>query len=815
MLADDLSNKNENLERYKERLTNFSQEFELGLFLFIARKNIFWVMLFVSIALAAAFVYIRYTPPVYESNTIIQIKQENNMSKVLELDKLQEMQDISGEIELLRSKVILKKVIAKLPLQVAYYNQGTVLQYELYKSSPYQVELISYDSSFIDIPVFIEFENEKQFTLEYKYAGKEYSIKGETGKSLVADHFNIVITVSDFNSIAQQQNAVKQNAQFFKFNSVESLTNYYVKNLEVKLLNSAAKTVQILFKDFNSLKAADIVNGIAEEYINYDVERKSESAKNVLAFIDEQLSFVYDRLKDSETSIQSFKTENKLTSDKDIITTNIERLSIIENEIMNVELEERVLQEIEKSIRKSEKEMDVYNIIPLLTGTKFEDNLSSMVKQLQDLLMQKETYYFDATKSSPQIKALDYKIDIQKKLLLESIANVSAAVSNKKKGLIQKAQSIESTFANAPSKEVEFARLLRHFSINEKFYTLLMEKRTEFSILKASFVPQNVVLERGFPSHSPVAPQKKLIYAAALLTAILIGLLLIIVRYLMHNTISSLNEIVKHTNASVSVLGIIPKYKNDIPVSQLVVNKNPKSIIAESFRTIRSNMQFISNTPGAKLVAISSTISGEGKTFIAINIAGIIAYSGKKVVILDLDMRKPKIHLGFGVQNIKGMSTILIEKDSIENCIQHSVMDNLDFITAGPIPPNPSELIISERMEQILDELKTKYDFVIVDNPPVGLVTDGISIIQKADYPIYVFRADYSKKNFIHNLDRLINENKVKHLSVVLNGVDIDRSAYGYNYGYGYGYGYGYTSDYYNDMERKKKKTLKERIFGE
>lgn len=815
MLTDELSIKNESFERYKERLTNFSQEFELGLFLFIARKNLFWVFLFIIISIVAAFVYIRYTPPVYESSSIIQIKQENNMSKVLELDKLQEMQDISGEIELLRSKIILKKVIAKLPLQISYYNQGTVLQYELYKSVPYHIEIISLDSSFINIPVFIEFENERQFTLEYNYSGKEYNLKGQTGKVLKGNHFNIIITVSDYDAISQQQNAVKQNAQFFKFNSVENLTNQYVKNLDVKLLNNAAKTVQIIFKDFNAVKAADIANGIAEEYINYDVERKSESAKNVIAFIDEQLSFVYDRLKESETSIQLFKTENKLTSDKDIITTNLERLTAIENEIMNVELEERVLIEIEKAIRKSEKETDVYHIIPLLTGTKFEENLSAMIKQLQDLLMEKETYYFDATRSSPQVKALEYKIEIQKKLLLESLANVTAAVTNKKKSLIEKARSIESTFTNAPSKEVEFARLLRHFSINEKFYTLLMEKRTEFSILKASFVPQNLILEKAYPSFVPVTPQKKIIYSAAILTAVLISLLLIVIKYLMHDTISSLNEIVKYTNASVSILGIIPKYKNDIPVSQLVVNKNPKSIIAESFRTVRTNMQFISNKPGAKLVAITSTISGEGKTFIAINIAGIIAYSGKKVVILDLDMRKPKIHLGFGVQNIKGMSTILIEKDSIENCIQHSVMDNLDFITAGPIPPNPSELIMSEQMDKVLEELKSKYDFIIVDNPPVGLVTDGINIIRKADYPIYVLRADYSKKNFIQNLDRLINENKVKHLSVVLNGVDIDRSAYGYNYGYGYGYGYGYTSDYYNDMESKKKKTLKERIFGE
>jgi tyrosine-protein kinase Etk/Wzc len=815
MLSDDFSNKNESFERYKERLTNFSQEFELGLFLFIARKNIFWLFLFVTIAIGGAFIYIRYTPPVYESNSIIQIKQDNNVSKVLELDRLQEHQDISGEIELLRSKIILKKVVSKLPLQIGYFNQGTVLQFEQYRSSAYTVDLVSFDSSIVNIPVFIDFENEKKYTLNYTLNAKEYQLNGITGQSTSNEHLNIIVTVNNFNQIQNQQEAVKQNAQFFRINDIENLTNQYVRNLEIKLLNSAAKTIQIVFRDFNALKAKDIVNGIAEEYIAYDVERKSESAKNVLAFIDDQLSFVYDRLKDSETSIQTFKTENKLTSDKDIITTNIERLSLIENEIMNVELEERILQEIEKSIRKSEKEMDVYNIIPLLTGTKFEDNLSAMVKQLQDLLMQKETYYFDATKSSPQVKALDYKIEIQKKLLLESIANVSTAVTNKKKGLIQKAQSIESTFSNAPGKEVEFARLLRHFSINEKFYTLLMEKRTEFSILKASFVPQNVILEKGIVAYSPVSPQKKLIYIAGIFTAILIGLLLIVVRYLMHNNITSLNEIVKHTNASVSVLGIVPKYKNDIPVSQLVVNKNPKSIIAESFRTIRSNMQFISNTPGSKIVAITSTISGEGKTFVSINIAGIIAYSGKKVVIIDLDMRKPKIHLGFGVQNIKGMSTILIEKDSIENCIQHSVMENLDFITAGPIPPNPSELIISEKMNEVLEKLKAMYDIVIVDNPPVGLVTDGITIIQKADYPIYIFRADYSKKNFIHNLDRLINENKVKHLSVVLNGVDIDRSAYGYNYGYGYGYGYGYSSDYYNDMERTKKKTLKERIFGE
>ena len=204
--------------------------------------------------------------------------------------------------------------------------------------------------------------------------------------------------------------------------------------------------------------------------------------------------------------------------------------------------------------------------------------------------------------------------------------------------------------------------------------------------------------------------------------------------------------------------------------------------------------------------AITSTIAGEGKTFIAINLGGIIAFSGKRVIILDLDMRRPKIHSGFGVKNESGMSTLLISRDEVKNCIHHSKLNNLDFITAGPIPPNPSELIINGKIKNILEELKQSYDVIIVDNPPVGLVTDGISIIQNADYPVYIFRAEYSKKNFIQNVDRLFNEFRLTRLSIILNGVDINKRTYGYNYGYGYGYGYAYTNSYgaYYDEHRKK-----------
>ena len=195
-------------------------------------------------------------------------------------------------------------------------------------------------------------------------------------------------------------------------------------------------------------------------------------------------------------------------------------------------------------------------------------------------------------------------------------------------------------------------------------------------------------------------------------------------------------------------------------------------------------------------MAVTSTISGEGKTFIAINLAGVIAFSGKRVVILDLDMRKPKIHIGFNVENNHGMSTILIGRDKVEDCIMHSTLPNLDFITAGPIPPNPAELIINPRMDQLIESLKTKYDIIICDTPPVGIVIDGIPVIQRADYPLYILRANYSRKMFIVQINKLMNDNKIKNISVILNGVEMSRVKYGYGYGYSYGYGYGYGYSY-------------------
>ncbi|HIA12260.1 MAG TPA: polysaccharide biosynthesis tyrosine autokinase, partial [Flavobacteriales bacterium] len=474
------------------------------------------------------------------------------------------------------------------------------------------------------------------------------------------------------------------------------------------------------------------------------------------------------------------------------------------------ELESSMLDDIENMIANKE-DIDVYNLLPALTGSSFQDEISRLVNSLHELLAKKEEILYTATPESEAIKKVDYQINVQKKLLVATIRSLSKKLDLKKQTLESKIKEVEDKFYNLPTQELEYARLLRLFTINEKFYTNLLEKKAEYSISKAGFVSKNMILESATVPTSPISPDSSKVIALVLIIASFLSAAMLVISYLLHNEITSVNELT--SGGRKSLLGIIPSYTKDIPVSQLLVDKHPKSLIAEAFRSIRTNLHTSNSDPGPKVIAITSTVSGEGKTFVAINLSGIIAFSDKKVVILDLDLRKPKIHLGFNYDNEHGISTILSGKDKLEDCINTSTIPNMDVITAGPIPPNPSEMILSQQMQDLIEKLKLKYDMIVIDNPPVGIVTDGISIIQQADYPIYVFRANSSKKNYISNVDRLITESKVKNLAVVFNGVDTD-SVFGNDYNYGYGYAYNYGYGYYDEESDSKKRSFWQRLFG-
>lgn len=795
----------------EKRITTFNEDFDFNLFKKVIRKNLAWVFLFAVIAFLMAFLYLRYTYPIFESKAIIQVTMANSNSKIL-LDKnFQSSTDLPRKIELLKSATFLSRVFNKLPLDVSYYQIGSVLNYEMYRTSPFEIEYRNPINEIYSIPVYTSFTDENNALLKVNLNNKENVFRIQTNKWIrlpVID--SIKINVNNFDRIRKDMKGLNESPYYFTLTKRENLYRTYSYNLKVEVDNSSAGTIKVLYYERNPDKAADICNTIAEEFKIYDIEKQSESANNTIKFIDEQLKGVYDKLYDSELELQNFKTKNKL-DDETPLPNFSNRIEDIEGKINTIQLDEVGIKTIEDAIAQ-EADMDVIKLVSLLSTTESKGSLSVVLSELQSLLQKKNQALYSVTKNSSKIAQIDYQIDIQKKLVFETLKLQKIKLANEKAQLEQRLNNYEDEIKMSALSfdRIEFVRLQKLNMINEAYYDKLITIKSELAITNAGVTSENTVLEASIASAAPFFPSKRLVALSALIGWFIVSLALIIIRYLLYNEITSMNEIMKHIK--LPLLGIIPNYKDIIPISQLIVDKKPKSIIAESLRSIRSNLDFLSKSDGSKLMAITSTISGEGKTFVALNMAGIIAFSEKKVVILDLDMRKPKIHVGFGVPNDKGMSTILIGRNTIDECIYKSSLNNLDFITAGPVPPNPSELIISSRMVEILDQLKERYDVVVADNPPIGLVTDGIRIIKIADYPIYVFRENYSKRNFVQNVRKLVSDNNITNLNIVLNAVDIKKSGYGYSgvYDYDYGYGYGYGFGYYDEDIRRERFSLKE-----
>lgn len=775
-------------------------DFDLEVFLDIVKQSKFWFIGFAFVTIASAFLYLRYTAPVYESSLVIQIHKDNEANNVLNMySQMNDQQNITSELELMRSKLLFKRSVDKLPLDVQYFTEGALLRDNKYKSNVFSIgDYTVLDAFIIDKIIYLRKEENGVHL---------YTKNGDRLTNQVISEDGLFTTPYlsgkiKINNPKQFFKSIDKDKYYFIITNFEKITDKLYENLSIKVLNNNARTVKIAFKHNNRNLAKDIVTQVAEEYDKYSLEKKNSSYNNIISFIAEQKESVEAELKESEKAIYDYKRSNDVKSGSNVSSSYYLKAEENENEVAKLQVKLSVLKGIRLNIEDYKDSPDIYNLIPVLVGQNFDPTLQNLVMRLKDKVDEREVFLNAITIKNRNIETLDSQIKLQVSLILEAIKIAEERTIDQLSNLKSKLKALDKELYSLPEKELELARLDRVLQINSKFYTLLLEKETEYKLSSAGLVTYNEVLEVAKTPTAPISPRKNSIYVLAILLAIVFAILFSVIRYLVHNEITTLTDITNRLSSNVGVLGVVPHYKSKIPVSQLIIHKNPKSLITEAFRSLRTNLEFITNKKDAKIVAITSTISGEGKTFIALNLAGIIAYSGKKVIVLDLDMRKPKIHIGFGVDNHSGMSTLLIGKDTIENCVNHSELEGLDFITAGPIPPNPSELIINGEIDNIIEKLKKTYDTIIVDNPPVGLVTDGISMIKKADYPLYVFKANYSKKHFVENVERLITDNKVSKLSVILNNVDTQKNTYGK----GYGYGYTTYGGYYSDTNEAKKK---------
>lgn len=798
----------------EKNIPQINQDLDFKLLLHVLSKNLVWIVFLFVLGVTSAFLLIRYTKPVFRAKSVIQLTSNEDAQKNILDERLNPYRsmNLAKEIELIRSPVFLQRVAQKLPVEVSYFVKGAILNFESYRSTPFYVEFAAIGASSYGYKYDIGLVDKSTYSLSLPTTGKLKEENHTFGEWVTDGDTKFRVFLRDD---AKIDPAVKY---YFVFNDPQQFVNEMVASLSVSILSEPAKTIEISYSGYNASKVADVVNGVAKEFEYFNLEKKQESASRVLDYIDRTLGIVSENLDSNEKQLSKFAPNDI----KDPFLVQIEQSKSMD-QLMSLDEKDAMLTNDTAVLHKVKPlkintRNDVVNVYAMVAGTGLQEPLRPILDRFTQLYNSLEELSYSSPEGSPALNKITYQLEQQKMAFASALVSLENVLQDKLVTLRNSRSkiTIESAVAGVDTNNLSASMIKRIKEVNEKFFNQLIEKKAEYSIAKEGFTPEYQILEFATPPEKPVAPDKQLIILTAVGAWLLLSLLLVGIRYILNDEILLIRDISKYTDAP--ILGMIHKYKEDIPVSQLVVDKKPKGLIAEAFRTARTNLQFIYNEPGPKVISLTSTISGEGKTFVSINLAGILAFSGHKVIVLDCDMRKPKIHVGFETDNDLGMSTILIGKNTLKECIRHSQMENLDFITAGPIPPNPAELLLTSKMDQVIAELKTQYDFVVIDNPPSGLVSDAIVNLQRADYPIYVFRSDYSRKFFINNLLRLKEENKITNISCILNSVDLQKNrSYGYGYGYGsynYGYGYGYGFGYYEEESISKNNRTGTRIYN-
>lgn len=772
----------------ERKIPAFNDTFDLDLFLSIIRQKLLLTLFIFGFAAAGAYVYLRYTPRIYAASAIIQINKdevdEETINKIGDFDNGNSLQNL---IELLRSKEFLKRITAKLPLSITYFSEGTFLDTEFYKNAPFFVEVKDLPSFLYGIPLYIEFIDEKKYIVSLEQNGKVQEFTYSTNSW--GDFFGgkIYLNISDYLRIKQKSDNINNNQFYIKLFSNEQSIQSHMAGLEISILNQNANTIEIKHQSQNADKSSDIVNTIAEDFMQFNIEKKQERAEKILKFIEEQLTIVYANLEDAESALKNFKNKHNIV---DLKAKSSSLLAISSPKIDTDESQAKLLSELE-SILNSNRSLNTYEMISSFSSNKSEGMIVNFLNAIQQLETEKEKMLINVTGNNLNIKVIDKQIENQKKLLSEFIQ-----ASKDKLNIVQKInadKSAEKSEKTDDFDEIEFSKLERIYEIHSNYYNGLIERKTQYLISRAGNVTQNLILEKSTAPQQHISPLKGQVISLAIAIAIFTSLIAVLISYLTHTNINTTADIRHFTDAP--ILGSIPYTKKAGKYSQLFAENKSTSMFTESLRSIRTNLDFISKDGKGRVIAISSTISGEGKTFIGINLGAVIAFTGKKVILLDMDLRKPKIHIGFDTDNEIGISTILIKKNNYKECIKKTTIPFFDYITAGPIPPNPSEMAISEQVDILIQELKEVYDTIIIDTPPIGIVSDAVYSFNRADVAIYVTKSNYSKKNFINNINYLVDEKNIKNLGIILNGAIIKQNGYGYGYSYGYGYGHGYYSD--------------------
>jgi tyrosine-protein kinase Etk/Wzc len=753
----------------------------------------YWVAGTVLICMFIAKVYLWVTPKMYQS-TVATIKLEDKRSDISDLSggfsgSNNAAMRLQSETFVIQSGQLILRAIKQLDYRISFFLAGRVRTSDLYPQKPLDIQLITLDSAnFYRGMISFKPLDRQQFSLSYKWGVK----------NVVKDfYYNKPATIGPTTfSISYPGEISSGTIYLFNFNAPEDFLGRVRGGLHTGELMKNSNIITLTESDLNPVFAADVLNALLDEYLKYDREQKTKSASQIISFIDRQLAFLSDSVKGSERNVQEYKQKNKIFSISTASETVLNKSRDFEVQRSALKLQ---LMAIDDFKNKLIREKESVNLNFNLSGT-VDPFLIQIVGSFNSLIEEKHNLLKTYTANSPPVQDINNQIIKIKSAALANVNSSREAIQRNLNYLDTQASSVNQQISALPVAERDMVSLTRSFEINEKVFTFLKEKKLDAQISSSAILPGASIIDRAGANLNPISPNEHDVNQKAIIMGIVAGLGIIILIRVLNPFIYDKETVESLT--TIPIIGVIRKFPGSIDEdnSQLLAISKPRSVFAESVRSVRTNLNFLAAEKESKVICITSEVAGEGKSFVSVNLASTLALINKKVVLIGADLRRSRIHRTFKKPNDLGLSNYLANQASLSDIINHSEVEQLDFIVSGPVPPNPSELLHSVKMNQLIAELRTKYDIIIVDTAPIGLVSDSIPLIRVSDINVFVIRSGKSKYYAATVPQRIAQEYHLDNTVIVLNAFEEDLLHSRYYTtkftGEGYGTRYYYYSDY-------------------
>lgn len=747
------------------------------------------------------------TPPVYQANAKFFIKDDAGNSGILDLTGFTNTiggkmdQKIANEAVFLKSRPVAERALSRLDFNVDYFQPGFFINTELYQSSPIHVQVDWLHPQIMGDKIKISWEGDQKFKISYpsgtyyKYvpeaSGEEIELDSEIEEIHVFGEF----TESPLHRInVTLRKNVPEGEILILLRSKGSLISEFIgDNFIVYPFDNVASILGLTLNATHPKKAADYVNALMEVYLEMELEEKNRMARYTVDFIDSQIAGVSDTLSFFEDNLQALRSQNMTYNIESEGNTVFRQLTELEAELGRERFNKDYFEELKTYLLREN-----YDQIIAPSGIGINDAaLNKLIADLIQLQSEKANLLFSQTEASPRVRELTRKIQDTTASILELIRNLSNNSQLKVRDLEDRMGKIEKQFSRLPSTEQDMIKIQRGRNLNESIYNFLQQRRAEAAISMASNSSSNKIVEYAYPSSNPKKNKRKVIY----ILFAGIGFIIPVVFYVFKDIVDKRIKDPKELEESL-IIPLLAKIPENTLDTTLAVLDEPRSAIAESFRALKTNISFVVPLERQLTIAVSSTISGEGKTFTAINLASIYALNNKKTILISCDMFKPYSFKDFELKSKTGLSNYLSQQvDSVFEIIQNTKFPSFDIILAGAIPPNPSDLLSSPRFNQLLEELKNVYDVIVLDTPPVGLISQSFEVIKHVDLLTYVLRHKFSEKSFVNDLNDIKKKKGIKNIYAVLNAVPAKELTYK-------GFDYGYYE------EKKKKKNFLGKVIG-